>query len=519
MKRIMSLLLSALFLLSACGVKEDYSSELEIPAPSSLPAFDAVPEKTAYPLITDSAKLSLIYPGNQDTVTVGTQRLVDAFTAETGIKLVLRPMAANGYLDDINMMLSTGDVPDLIYDAPGYMMDTDRMDVLLPLEDLIAEYAPNYIQAARSCYDGLQALIEDNDHIMRMYQFYDSPQFIPMLGVVIRQDWQEELGLDLPETYDDYHDLLLAMKNQYGCRLPFRMLPAGITGADNFTAGFGVSVGARTASNGFYQMDGEVKYGLLEDGFTDYVTTMRRWYDEGLITVAYRDNVDLGSNSYLIDLSTGESGVFFLPLESFDLLSKMCDFPITAGMDPVKTYGELSHLAPSRATSIAGTGISITELCEAPELAVQAADWFYSDTATMIGNYGIEEETYILQDGKPEYTELTLSNLPDQTANLQGICATAREEVLLAEYLDVLDVWTRQKDTDYMLPELYFDTKVRDAYESLMLDINSYADGCIAQLVSGDMPVSEIPAMRERLKELHINEAMQIWQKSLDNYR
>ena len=211
--------------------------------------------------------------------------------------------------------------------------------------------------------------------------------------------------------------------------------------------------------------------------------------------------------------------VFFLPLESFDLLSGMCDFPITAGMDPVTETGAVSHLAPRRATSIAGAGISITELCQSPELAVQAADWFYSDTATMIGNYGIEGKTYTLQDSTPEYTDLALKDLANLTASLQGVWATAREKVFQEEYLDVLAVWTRQKDTDYMLPDLHFGTKAQDAYELLMLDINSYADGCVAQLVSGDMPISEIPAIRERLKELHIDEALSIWQKALDSYK
>ena len=519
MKRIAVTLLAVLLLMQGCGVKEDYSSELEIEAPAALAVFAEAPESPVYPLAAESTSLSVIYPAAAEEVTEGTKHFVDVFVKETGITLQMHPLPYGEYLSDINVILSGEDVPDLIYDAPGYLMDTDQMDVLLPLDDLIAEYAPNYIQTAGNCYDGLQALIEDNGHIMRMYQFYEEPQFIPYLGVAIRQDWMEELGIDPPETYDDYHDLLLAMKNQYGCKLPFRMLPAGITGADNFTSGFGVSVGAHTASNGFYQVDGVVKYGLLEAGFEDYITTMRKWYDEGLITVAYRDNVDLGSNSYLIDLSTGDSGVFFLPLESFDLLAGMCGFPIIAGMDPVTETGAVSHLAPSRATSIAGAGVSITELCKNPELAVQAADWFYSDAATITGNYGTEGKTYTLQDGTPEYTELALSNLKNMTADLQGIVSVEREAVFLSDYKPILDVWTRQKDTDDMLPELYFGKKVQDAYETLMLDINSYGDGCVAQLISGDMPISEIPAMRERLKELHIEEALAIWQKALDNYR
>ena len=266
-------------------------------------------------------------------------------------------------------------------------------------------------------------------------------------------------------------------------------------------------------------MDGTVKYGLMEDGFEDYISTMRQWYEEGLITVAYRDNVDLYSNSYLIDLSAGESGIFFLPLNSFDLLAGMCDFPVMAGMDPVKTAGEVSHLSSERATSIAGAGFSVSSECMEPELAVQALDWFYSDTAALIGNYGIEGETYTLQDRKPEYTDLALSDFYNLTADLQGIWTIMREKTVLADHMAVLDVWTRQKDTDYMLPDLYFGPKANDAYETLMLDIGSYADGCVAQLVSGDMPISEIPAIRERLKELHIDEAISIWQSALNNYK
>ena len=256
MRRIIILLLAALFLLSACGVKEDYSSELEaaVKAPDAMSAFEAVPAGPVYPLVEEPTMLSVMYPSYLEDVSEGTKQLADAFTVETGITLKLRPAAANNYLSDLTTILSAGDVPDLLYDPPGYLMDTDQMGVLLPLEDLIPAYAPNYLRAANGCYDGLQALIEDNGHIMRMYQFYEEPRFTPTLGVAIRQDWMEELGIDPPETYDDYHALLLAMKNRYGCKLPFRMLPSGAASGDCFTAGFGVSVGSRTASNGFYQL-------------------------------------------------------------------------------------------------------------------------------------------------------------------------------------------------------------------------------------------------------------------------
>ena len=62
MKRITILLLSALFLLSACGVKEDYSSELEleVEAPDAMSAFETVPAGPVYPLVEEPASLSVL---------------------------------------------------------------------------------------------------------------------------------------------------------------------------------------------------------------------------------------------------------------------------------------------------------------------------------------------------------------------------------------------------------------------------------------------------------------------------
>ena len=68
-----------------------------------------------------------------------------------------------------------------------------------------------------------------------------------------------------------------------------------------------------------------------------------------------------------------------------------------------------------------------------------------------------------------------------------------------------------------MLPNgLRFTFKEGEAYSAIMADINSYLDGAIAQLISGDMPLSEIPAVQERLTALNINRAIALKQTALD---
>ena len=71
-----------------------------------------------------------------------------------------------------------------------------------------------------------------------------------------------------------------------------------------------------------------------------------------------------------------------------------------------------------------------------------------------------------------------------------------------------------------MLPpiSLTLDEDEIDRYEQIMLDVGTYSDGCVAQLINGDMPISEIPNVQAKLKEMDIEEVIDILQRALDNY-
>ena len=46
---------------------------------------------------------------------------------------------------------------------------------------------------------------------------------------MIRKDWLEALDLEVPQTYDDYKDVLLAFKNAYNCYTPLALYSDGVT--------------------------------------------------------------------------------------------------------------------------------------------------------------------------------------------------------------------------------------------------------------------------------------------------
>lgn len=356
--------------------------------------FQASPTPIFYPL-EDAPTLTLYYPLSTDSLPAGDQQLLSAWGKATGAVINATGIPADEYQANLNTYTSADEMPDLMLNVPSYLM-TEEIDVLL------------------------------------------------------------ELGVSAPETYDDYHDLLLAMKNTYQPAQPLRLPESGVTGYNNFCAGFGISLGSRSASHGFYQVDGTIHYGPLEGGFTQYLTLLHDWYQEGIITSKFLDFTDFDTNSYLIELSTGECGAFFLPASAYETLSGMCSFPIAPGMDPVQASGDITHLAPDCATVIWGQGYSVSTACDAPELAVMALDWLYTPEARVLSAYGTEGVSYEIAGNQPKLTALVQENpslqLPNYAAMTLGSCISS-EIVLLHSASNLMEVWNQQKDDAYMIPQ------------------------------------------------------------------
>ena len=528
MKRF-SLVFPLLFftLLCGCGSEKDvpeampHQDFVSDSAESQNSVFRASPEATSYPLEDAPGVLTLSYPLAIDSLPAGDQQLLSTWESATGVHMDATGIPADNYQMNLNTVVASGEIPDLMFLVPEYFMNQDQ-DILLELNNLIAQYAPNYISAVNELDGGPQAAANADGNIYSMCVLMDQPTILSGFGLVLRQDWVEELGVSAPETYDDYHDLLLAMKDAYHPDQPLRIPEQGVTSYNNFCAGFGVSLGSRSANHGFYQEDGTVHYGPLEEGFTQYLTLLHQWYQEGIINSKFLDFTDFGSNSYLIELSTGNCGAFFLPITAYDTLEGMCSFPITPGMDPVQNSGDATHLASDCATVVWGPGYSVSTMCETPELAVMALDWLYTPEARALSAYGTEGVSYEIADNQPTFTALVQNDpgtqLPNYTAMTLGACI-APERISLLSTSDAMEVWNRQKNDDYMIPQGVQMTQVdSEEYTALAADISTYIDSLIPQFITGERPLSDIPAAQEKIRSWDVDRCIELWQEALDRY-
>jgi putative aldouronate transport system substrate-binding protein len=527
MKRF-SLILPLLFLVLLCGC----GSEKDVPeamphqdfatdsAEVQNDVFRSAPAPISYPL-EDAPTLTLYYPLSADALPMGDQQLLSAWEKTTGAVIHATGIPADEYQNNLNTYISADEMPDLLLSVPSYMM-TEDIDALLELSDLIAEYAPNYIAAVKELDGGPQSVADSEGKLFSMCVLMDHPAVLSGFGLVLRQDWMEELGVSAPETYDDYHDLLLSIKSTYSPAQPLRIPEKGVTDYNNLCAGFGVSLGSRSANHGFYQVDGTVHYGPLEEGFSQYLTLLHQWYQEGIITSKFLDFTDFGSNSYLIELSTGDCGAFFLPITAYNTLEGMCSFPITPGMDPVQNSGDTTHLASDCATVVWGPGYSVSTTCETPDLAIMALDWLYTPEARVLSAYGTEGVSYEIAGNQPTFTALVQDDpstqLPNYTAMTLGACI-APEIVPILSGSNVMEVWNRQKDAAYMIPQgVQMTQEDSEEYTALAADISTYIDSLIPQFITGERDLSEIPAAQEKIRSWNVDRCMELWQEALDRY-
>ena len=100
-------------------------------------------------------------------------------------------------------------------------------------------------------------------------------------GAQMRQDWLDELDLEVPTTIDEWDSVLKATKEGKNLDYALTFTVGNInspTYGSLFLSTYGVlySFYVDPASN-------EIKYGPMQDGYKEALSLLARWYDEGLL--------------------------------------------------------------------------------------------------------------------------------------------------------------------------------------------------------------------------------------------
>ena len=461
---------------------------------------------------------------------VDTMKCIEELEKRTGINIKFIEVTESQD-DQYKMMIASGDYPDLIHwthhaTYPGGVAKLVEDGVAVELNQLIEDYMPNFKKILEK-YPTIRKELVTDDGKYTFFSFLNPLESetdklkVATTGFVMRKDWLENVGLDVPTNIDEWYEVLTAFKNSDPNNNGQQdEIPFDGTGLEMFAPAFGL--------RSTYYLDpetGKVKYGPIEPQFKEYLATLNKWYKEGLIgNNSIISDSKVTDNNITSDLAGSFKGLdnawdkYLKTLQEKNPNADFVPVPWPATVDG-KVYTDRTELQShiNKETTI------ITTSCEYPEVAATLIDYMYSDEGSFLLSWGIEGVNFDYVDGKPvfrEYDGETDSlaayvrphlSLP-KFGYVEAHIAAFSEQRITADR-----VWA-QASSDLIIPKMISFT-VEENNKIIDYSEGTDTQSMIAKFIMGEEPLSNFDAYVETMKKKHnVEEIIQIYQDALDRY-
>ncbi|RRJ66650.1 extracellular solute-binding protein [Paenibacillus oralis] len=109
----------------------------------------------------------------------------------------------------LNVMIASADYPDILRPVGGVEQALIKQGGALALDELLPKYAPNvWKNIPEEAWDIVRSASPDG----RIY-YVPKVFLVPERAPLIRKDWLDKLGLDMPKTVSDYKEVLKAFRD------------------------------------------------------------------------------------------------------------------------------------------------------------------------------------------------------------------------------------------------------------------------------------------------------------------
>ena len=499
-------------------------------------------QELTLPLCEDKQELTvwLVYNGKEisDLNDIkGIQKMEEL----TNVHVNWIPIGLQEVQEKFNLLLGSGNYPDIIYPAsypyPGGIEKGIDDGVFVDAEELILNYMPNYMNCLKNNEEARKEATSDEGRLLAPRIIVSTDTSIEgegtYSGLAYRKDILDDLGLDVPTTVNEWHDVLVKCKES-GMPKPFMIQKNGSTELS-------LAWGVNTTSTPYYmQLDGnKVVFGPTLDGYGQYLETMRQWYSEGLID----PNFTSGSMLEKFDMSPLDSNETML----FTMISSFCadnlyktkqianaDVFIQPIQNPVVNEGD-EPIQDGRRI-VAKDPLYITTSCKDPVLAAKWLDFQFSDQGMYLNWYGVEGESYVIgEDGTPQFTDLVMNNpdglTPESTLaryalNAAGSCWLGRHNTTSAIKLkgntDVnyqkaaVDIWSEPKNIN-LTESISLTSDEGSQVNPLLTAINTLVEEyAVNYIIGADNRTYE--EFRDTLYEYGLQTCLDIYQAAYDRY-
>jgi len=334
----------------------------------------------------------------------GEDPVTKKLTEETGVEFAFSAPAGDGN-EKASVMLVTDDYPEVMW--------MDRGSVFQQYIDNGALYAIDVL-AEEYGYDDLlgnsipQVVVDNmraaDGHIYGIPNWFDEDgSWSASATVNVRNDILTEIAPDSLVTMDDLYSFLLSVKDANYELEGQKVYPLGIDWRTEWLPIIANLWGSQIDTSLKYvdEDTNEVKFYLRSDAAYESLKWLNQAYNDGLVDPenfsyqlqqrdeAYNSGKFAVVMGYFFDLWNANQALQEL---NENIYYVAVDAP--AGFEGVKPY--------MQSYSVLGWNVSvITKNCEDPEAAIRFFDYYMSEAGQILSFYGIEGETWEMQDGKP----------------------------------------------------------------------------------------------------------------------
>ena len=375
-------------------------------AEASVEAVSDRPEVT-YPLVEEETTLTYWQawpPFLSEISEPSDAAMFEKLQEATGVKLEISAVSTETASDDFMLRCASGDLTDMVQNAAtqytGGGAKAIEDDVIMDLLPLIDEYSVNYYNIIYSDPNIYKNLVNDEGQVPSLIGMYTDYYYTDQ-GYWIRQDILNKTGLEIPKTVDELDAVLEAFK---GLGLTDALMVLSEGKCDLLDVAYGATDRL---------VDGKIQPAALTDNYKEFLKKLHDYYQKGYISVDFVTYNESDTKPPQDVVFNDMTGIF---KEDVASISGYLNSSNTPGFD-LQPMGQIRLNEGDRLdTGFIGVkaadkySLSISTQCSDPKLAIEYMDYLFSDEGHMLANYGIEGQTYTMENGEPQFTDLILNN-------------------------------------------------------------------------------------------------------------
>lgn len=349
------------------------------------------------------------------------------------------------------------------------------------------------------------------------------------LGLGIRTDWLKEMNKEIPSTVAEWNDVLQGFKDMGKGGIAFE---ARWLWLENASANIS---NAWDTVYGFYIRDGEVQFGIMDEGYKQFIQQLADWYAAGILDP---DFATVDKSTVKAKWANSEIGATMM--HSGDIenginvnAKENIPFECTAVAPMVMNKGDQVEFGHFNAKFNGGFAHSVAP-GDNQELAMRWCDYLYSDAGRKLTSFGPEGITWEADaDGNfVKFTDLVMNNTTTDDSPSSIVYNFGWKtnwgypqmlevrDIFNSDFVnDAAEKYGNTNMTAHYYPTVTHTTEEADIIANVYGDIETYVKEGIMKFILGTSSMSDWDSFIAQIESYGIDEVIEAKQAAYDRFK